>query len=228
MDIEQVPARITKTLSHGVEELRDRTADVVAADGGSVFRELHKVARRVGKAEDQIIDRIDDAEDTILDRVDTMIAGDRRTTWPRRLFWLALGVGAGMAAAYLGDPDRGKARRAQLSDQAAARTREVTEQVTTQAKMAADKAYGTAVETVKDRMPEHPEEDAALLEQRIKSEVFGHRDDAHQVVIRVDAPGVVALKGTVPSATSESELLAAVAEVQGVTDVTSELAVRSH
>jgi gas vesicle protein len=228
MDIDQVPSKITKGITHGLEGVRDRTADVVAADGGSVFREINKLSRRIGKTEDRLSDRIDTAEDSILDRVDTMIAGNRRTTWPRRIFWLALGVGAGMAAAYFADPDRGRARRAQLQDQATARTREVTEQVTTQAKMAADKARGAAIEEARDRMPDIPEEDPYRLEQRIKSEVFGHREDTQQVVIKVDGPGTVALKGTVPSATSETELLAAVAEVDGVIDVTSELAVRSR
>jgi gas vesicle protein len=227
MEIEQVPARISKSLAHGVEELRDRTADVVGADGGSLFRELGKVNRHVSKSEDRVVARIDDAEDAILDRLGAVIAADRRTTWPRRLFWLAVGAGAGVLGAYLGDPDRGQARRAQLSDQAAARSREVTEQVTTQAKVAADKARGAAIEGVTDRLPDHPESDPHLLEQRIKSEVLGHRDDTDQVVLRVDGPGIVALKGTIPSATAESELLTAVAGVRGVTDVSSELTVRS-
>lgn len=227
MDIEQVPAKISKSIAHGVEELRDRTADVVGADGGSLFRELGKVNRSVGKSEDRVLARIDDAEDTILDRLSDVLAADRRTTWPRRLFWIGIGAAAGWFGAYLGDPDRGSARRAELSQQAAARTREVTEQVTTQAKVAADKARGAAVESVTDALPESPEGDPHLLEQRIKSEIFGHRDDTEQVVLRVDQPGTVTLKGTVPSATAESELLAAVASVRGVTDVSSELTVRS-
>jgi gas vesicle protein len=226
MDIEQVPAKLSKTLAHGVEELRDRTADVVGADGGSLFRELGKVNRHVGKTEDRVLARIDDAEDTILDRLGDVLAADRRTTWPRRLFWLGIGAAAGWFGAYLGDPDRGHARRSELQQQAAARTREVTEQVTTQAKVAADKARGAAIEGVTDQLPTTPESDPHLLEQRIKSEVFGHRDDTEQVVLRVDQPGTVTLKGTVPSATAESELLAAVASVRGVTDVSSELTVR--
>ncbi len=259
MDIEQVPAKITKSIAHGVEELRDRTADVVGGDGNSVFRELGKVNRSVGKTEDRVLARIDDAEDTILDRVGAVIAADRRTTWPRRLFWLGIGAAAGWLGAYLGDPDRGQARRSQLSDQAAAKTREVkdqaaaktrevteqatakthevTEQVSNQAKDAVDKARGAAVEGaeavadqvegVADQVSETPESDPHLLEQRIKSEVFGHRDDTEQVVLRVDQPGTVTLKGTVPSSTAESELLAAVASIRGVTDVSSELTVRS-
>jgi gas vesicle protein len=226
MDIEQVPARISRGIAQGVEELRDRTADAVAADGGSVFREIGKVSRQVTKSESHLVDRVDDAQDVILDRLDVLIAGNRRTTWPRRLFWFAVGAAAGVLGAYLGDPDRGRSRRAQLSDQALARTRDVTEQVSGQAKVTADKARGAVIEQAKDVVPDAPEADAHLLEQRIRSEVLGHRDDTNQVVLRVDGPGKVALKGTVPSATAESELLAAVGQVRGVSDVSSELSIR--
>jgi gas vesicle protein len=215
MDIEQVPARISKSIAHGVEELRDRTAD---ASAPTAARCSASSARSTATS------------------ARPRTASSTASTTPRTRSWTgstwsspptaappgragcsgsSVGVAAGVLGAYLGDPDRGKSRRAQLSDQAAARTREVTEQVTTQAKVAADKARGAVVEGVTDQLPDHPESDPHLLEQRIKSEVFGHRDDTDQVVLRVDAPGTVALKGTVPSATSESELLAAVAASAG-------------
>jgi gas vesicle protein len=216
---------VTDRISEGVHELRDRTADVIGADGGSVFREIAGVSRDVATSEKRLTGRIDEAERSLLDRMDVAIAGDRRTTWPRRLFWIGVGVAAGVAAAYLGDPDRGRARRAQLSDQATARSRELAGQVTTQAKQTANEARGAVIEGAKDRLPERAEPDARLLEQRIKSEVFGHRGDVEQVVLRVDGPGSVALKGTVPTPMSEAELITAVSEVDGVIDVTSELAV---
>lgn len=227
MELKHVTDQITDRLGTGVGELRDRTADIVAADGGSIYREVAGVRKRVEEAEDTLLDRIDAANASVLGSFDTVIARDRRTTWPRRLFWIAFGVAAGAAAAYFADPDRGRARRAQLSDQAAARSRDVAEQLSTQATMAVNEAKGAVVETVKDQLPETPETDPRLLEQRIKSEVFGHRDDVQDVVLRVDAPGAVALKGTVPSPLTETELLASVAEIDGVIDVTSELSVRS-
>ncbi len=67
--------------------------------------------------------------------------------------------------------------------------------------------------------------DVKTLEAKVKSEVFGHRDDVDRVVLRADAPGVIAVKGTVPTPVAERELLAEIADVEGVTDVHSELTV---
>ncbi len=218
--------RVGDRVSSAVEGFRDRTADVVRADGGSIYREIGKLGKRVDDVEDHFDDQLDQAVGTLTDRIDQLIRTGKRTTLPRKLFWLVVGAGVGVAAAYLGDPDRGRARRAQLSDQAAARSREVADQVTAQAKMAADRAKGNAIETAKDALPEDVPEDPKLLEQRIRSGVFGKRDDTQDVVIRVDAPGMVALKGTVNTPEGRDSLLAEVAEVEGVLEVTSELAVR--
>jgi gas vesicle protein len=216
MELEQLPDKLT----HAVEGLRDRAAGAVSADSGSLFRELHKV-------ESHLSDRIDDVEDSLSKKLTVLVTAEARTSWPRRLFWLLIGAGIGVGAGYLADPDRGKARRSQLSDQAAARAREVSEEVQKKAKVTADRARGEAIETAKEVLPEDVPDDPKLLEQRIKSQVFGHRDDVQDVVLRVDAPGSVAVKGTVPSSESERELLTQVAEVEGVIDVRSELSVRS-
>jgi gas vesicle protein len=224
MELEQLPDKLTHELpgklTHAVEGLRDRAAGAVSADSGSLFRELHKVENRLG-------DRIDDVEDSLSSKLSALVSAEARTSWPRRLFWLLIGAGIGAGAAYLADPDRGKSRRTQFSDQAAARAREVSEDLQNKAKMAADRAKGEAIEAAKDALPEDVPDDPKLLEQRIKSEVFGHRDDVQDVVLRVDAPGTVAVKGTVPNSESERDLIAKVAEVEGVIDVRSELSVRS-
>lgn len=238
MELEDLPERVGSRVTETVEGLRDRTADVVRADGGSVFRELAKLGRtvhdsesavrsRIDDVEDSLATRLADAEDTLGDRLDEVIAGDRRTTWPRRVFWVAVGLAAGAVTAYLADPDRGRARRAQLSDQVAARGRDLAEEVAGQAKVAADRTKGQLIEQAKEILPDDVPDDPSLLEQRIKSEVFGVRQDTTQVVLRIDAPGVVALKGTVPTATSERELISAVADVDGVIEVSSELNIRS-
>lgn len=222
MDLEQLPDRLTQ----GMHGLRDRTADMVGADGGSVFRELGKLSRRLDDTKDTLSEQIDDSGSMLADRIDEMAASDRRTSWPRRMFWMAVGAGIGMAVEYLADPDRGASRRNQLSDQISARTRETAEEATGSVKDAAARARGQMVEQVKGQLPNVPENDAALLEQRIKSEVMGHRDDVTGVVLRIDGPGKVALKGTVPTPAAERELLASVSEVDGVIDVSSELAVK--
>lgn len=216
MEIEQLPDK----LSHAVEGLRDRAAGAVSADSGSLFRELHKT-------ESRLTDHIDDVEDSLSKKLTVLVSAESRTSWPRRLFWLLIGAGIGAGAAYLADPDRGKSRRTQLSDQAASRAREVSEDLQGKAKVTADKVRGEAIEAVKEVLPEDVPDDPKLLEQRIKSQVFGHRSDVQDVVLRVDAPGTVAIKGTVPNSETERELLAQVAGVDGVIDVTSELSVRS-
>ena len=222
MELEALQSRV----SHGVGELRDRTADLLGADGGSVFRELSRLGRRVDEARNATERRIDASEAMLSERIDDLATAERRTSWPRRLFWMLLGCGVGMAAGFLSDPDRGRGRRSQMTDQLTARGREVTDQMRKKAKVVTDRTRGQVMERVKDARPETPTADQNLLEQRIKSEVFGHRDDTSEVVILVNAPGRVALRGTVPNSMSERELLSAVADVDGVVDVRSELEVR--
>jgi gas vesicle protein len=222
MDMEHLSDRILSR----IDELRDRSAEAMKADGESVFRELSQLSNRLEGVEERLGDRLDDLAASQADRIGEVLAAARRTTWPRRITWLVVGAAAGAAAAYLADPDRGRARRSQLSDQLAATARDVGGDLAGQAEHAADVAKGAAIESAKDALPEDIPEDPKLLEQRIRSHVLGGRDDVQEVILRVDAPGKVALKGTVPTSASERALVAEVAEVEGVIDVTSELSVR--
>jgi gas vesicle protein len=223
MDIEHLSDRILSR----IDDLRDRSAEAMKADGESVFKELSQLSDRLDGLEERLADRMDELAATQSDRLGAVLSAARRTTWPRRIAWLVVGAAAGAGAAYLADPDRGRARRSQLGDQLAATARDVGGEMAGQAEMAADRAKGAAIETAKDALPEDVPEDPKLLEQRIRSHVLGGRDDVDDVVLRVDAPGTVALKGTVPTTASERTLIAEVAEVEGVIDVTSELSVRS-
>ena len=177
----------------------------------------------------QVADRLDRLEATLRDRLplDRFTAPDPvvRTTWPRRLLWAAVGFAAGTAAAYLGDPDRGRSRRQEMQHRATSTGRDVMDSAAKRADFTAGQAKGAAVEAAKAATPQDVPDDVKKLESRIKSEVFGRRDDVQKVVLRVDAPGQVAVKGTVPSPVSEREILAEIADVDGVKDVTSELSV---
>ncbi len=208
-----------------VDGLRDRTADRLRADGGSVFRELHRLDTHLDATEAELRSHVDSRFDELDAQLDRLRSATKRTSWPRRLVWLVLGGALGAAVAYLADPDRGTARRAQLGDQVTARGRSAADEVGGRAKDAARQAKGAVIEQAKDALPDRPESDPHLLEQRIKSEVLGRREDTTTVVLRIDGPGAVALKGTVPTAQTEQELLAEVAEVDGVAEVTSELMV---
>ena len=220
--------KVGSTVSAAIDGLRDRTADLVRADGGSVFRELHRLGSRIDDAEERLHARIEASAGGLDDQLDVLLSASKRTTWPRRLLWLTVGALLGAGAAYLADPDRGRSRRAQLSEQAAARSRRVADDVANRAKDAGRQAKGEVIEQAKDVLPDRPEGDSALLQQRIKSEVLGKRHDVDDVVLRIDGPGTVALKGTVPAPETERSLLTEIARVQGVTEVSSELTVTAR
>lgn len=176
-----------------------------------------------------LTDRLDRIEDTIRDRVslDRFTAADPiiRTTWPRRLLWTLVGMGAGMGVAYLMDPDRGRARRTEMQQRLTGAGSDLADTAAKRADHAAGVARGAVAETTNRATPQDVPGDPKTLEARIKSEVFGRRDDVDKVVLRVDGPGQVAVKGTVPTPVAERELLAEIANVEGVKDVANELAV---
>jgi gas vesicle protein len=224
VQIQDLAERLTAQL----DDFRDRTAEAVRADSDSVFREVTSLTKRIDAAQDSVVDRINRLDREHSARWDAFESATRRTTWPRRVWWVTVGIAAGMAIAYLADPDRGRSRRAQYKDQLTARVRNVANEAVGQVKTTADRAKGTVIETAKQAMTDEVPADPMVLTQRIKSDVLGHRDDVEDVVIRVDAPGEVALKGTVPTPTSERELIDSVRDVKGVIEVRSELSVRTR
>jgi gas vesicle protein len=283
---------VSDLLTGQIGHLRDRTAEAVRADSDSFFKQVSKLSSQLDDVESTLRKRMDRLAQQQTSRWDELTAATRRTTWPRRLFWLMVGAAAGYGAAYLGDRDRGQMRREELMQQVSTKAKDVSTQATEQAReigsdaadrarrlaetakeqaskvgsevsdqademrrtaadsaeqvaqtaagagrtladeaadqaqMTANELRGATMETAKQVTPEDVPSDPRVLEQRIRSEVFGHRNDVNAVVIKVDGPGQVALKGTVPSTMSERDLLAAVNEVEGVIDVRSELSVR--
>jgi hypothetical protein len=128
------------------------------------------------------------------------------------LFWGA----AGAAVAYLWDPDRGRGRRAQLQDQAAARARRVRERIDTKATYARTTAEGK-IEGL--RQSESAPPDDATLADKVRSEVLGSAEfQGHKVL--VDAcDGVVTLRGELPEPKLGKTLEKKVAGVTGVREV---------
>ena len=106
-----------------------------------------------------------------------------------------VGVGAAAAAAmYLLDPDRGRSRRAKLSDQAAALARKAEEKTRAQAEYQKGVVQGLAHDLTEPFRPE-PEFDDETLRQKVKSEAIGRWDGPkNDVEVDVDN-GVVTLKG---------------------------------
>lgn len=199
MDVDTLTDQVTSRMDEASERLAP-VMDRLRDDAGAQWRDLR-------------------------DRTAETVATDRiaRPRWSTRLLWMGVGALAGALVTYFTDPDRGRARRQQAVDTVGSASRQVAEQATQKADYVAGEAKGAVLETVRTATPQDVPSDPKVLRQRIRSEVFGQRDDVEDVVIRVDGPGKVALKGAVPTASAERSLVAEVSKVEGVTDVQSEL-----
>jgi hyperosmotically inducible periplasmic protein len=135
-----------------------------------------------------------------------------------------VGIGAAAAAAmYLLDPDRGRSRRAQLSDQAAALARKAEENARAKAEYQKGVVQGLAHDLTGPFRPE-PEFDDATLHQKVKSEAVGRWDGPkNDVEVDVDK-GVVTLKGNV-DAENVDDLIRLVEGVPGVASINDQLSV---
>ena len=135
-----------------------------------------------------------------------------------------VGVGAAAAAAmYLLDPDRGRSRRAKLSDQAAALARKAEEKTRAQAEYQKGVVQGLAHDLTEPFRSE-PEFDDETLRQKVKSEAIGRWDGPkNDVQVDVDN-GVVTLKGNI-DAEKVDRLIRLVKGVPGVASVNDQLSV---
>jgi osmotically-inducible protein OsmY len=137
------------------------------------------------------------------------------TSWPERLLFLGLGAGLGAAAAYLGDPDRGKARRAELQQRATSQLHDAADQAAHAVRDGAQRAVGSAI----DAVPEvSPPSDAVLLE-RVRSQAIGPSSVPTAQLVTTVVDGVVELRGRIDTLPQRDELLAAVAAIDGVREV---------
>ena len=134
---------ITSRVAARVDDLRDATADAISTDEAPAARELDRVRRRLDEVEGTLSASVAGLGEQQRALVDELHASSKRTTVPRKLFWFVLGGIAGAAWAWLQDPDRGKARRANLADQVSSQARSVADQATTQATQVANRAKGS-------------------------------------------------------------------------------------
>lgn len=244
---------IVDRVSDRLDDLRDTTAGALSADDAPSLRELGRVRRRLDEVQDEVTDQLSVLGSQQAELAAELRSGNKRTTFPRRVFWMLLGGAAAAVGTWLADPDKGEARRAQLADQAKTQARQLTDQAMTQgqqvaedvgdqarakarelgdqarsqAHQAANVTKGAVAEGVDDVTPDDVPDDPVVLTDRIKSQVLGHRDDVQDVVLTVGDPGHVTLKGTIPTAEAEASLVEAVTGVNGVTDVDSDLSTTS-
>ena len=135
-----------------------------------------------------------------------------------------VGIAAAAAAAvYLFDPDRGRSRRAKLSDQASAWARKAEENARTQVEHQKDVVQGLAHDLTESFRPE-PEFDDETLRQKVKSEAIGRWDGPKKDVEFDVDNGVVTLKGEV-DAENMDELIRLVKGVSGVAAINDQSSV---
>lgn len=127
-------------------------------------------------------------------------------------------AGAGAAAAHLLDPDRGKARRARLRDQALARSRRAAEKIETQARYREGQIEGLRARA-QGQGKMHPADDH-VVKQAVEQRLSATGVDTTDVVVDV-TDGVVGLRGKVQRPDEIRRLGAEVSDVPGVEEVRS-------
>lgn len=141
---------LTDRLSNRVDQLRDRTAGALSAEDQPVMAEVRRLRERFDDRFDglerKVTERVSALADEQSQRFDHLFS--KRTTWPRRLFWLLAGAAAGAATSFLADPDRGQQRRTMLSEQITTRGRELADEASGRVGQLTEQAK----ETVNERL----------------------------------------------------------------------------
>jgi osmotically-inducible protein OsmY len=129
-------------------------------------------------------------------------------------FKLLVAAGVGAGAAYLMDPDRGRARRAKLRDKSRSIARREMRTVERKAHYAQGRFEGVR-HRLSDRQPHLPESDQVLVD-KVRSEVLGRRPEFTSHVNVEAFGGVVTLRGQLADRSDIEELEAGVKAVPGV------------
>lgn len=132
-------------------------------------------------------------------------------------------IGAGLM--YLMDPDRGRSRRAWLTDKIASFARGTTRSVYRTGEDWRNRAYGMAVETRSKFQGRGPVSSEQLL-QRVRSEMGRAVSHPRLIQVMADANGTVTLTGRV-LASEANRLISTVESVPGVNLVVNRLDVKN-
>jgi osmotically-inducible protein OsmY len=132
----------------------------------------------------------------------------------RKALFFGMAAVIGAAVAYLFDPDRGRSRRAKLTDQAGARARDASESVRAKTEYQRGVAKGLLHEATGSMRGEKVYDDATLL-QKVRSEALGYWPDSQSIEIDI-TDGMVRVTGTVGNKTERERLVELIRDVDGV------------
>lgn len=133
---------------------------------------------------------------------------------------MLIGAAGGAAAAYFADPERGRTRRAQVTDQIEAAMRDGIDTVERQVEYKAGQAKGAVAERVDLGRDDY---DRRTLEHKVKSEVLGHVDVPSGEIVVIAEGRAVTLRGPVPTQDRIDEIVRRTGELDGVDRVRNEL-----
>lgn len=132
----------------------------------------------------------------------------------RKLLLVAAAAATGATFAYLFDPDRGRSRRARLSDQAAARARDAAETVRAGVEYQKGVVEGVVHDVTDPLRPDKTYDDATLL-QKIRSEALGYLPFSDSIEVEV-SDGNVRIEGQVGGEQERRRLIELIDAVDGV------------
>jgi osmotically-inducible protein OsmY len=133
----------------------------------------------------------------------------------QRLFRGLLAASLGAAAAFLLDPDRGRARRARLADQAAAWTRRLWRGAQRRSRLLVSRAAGGVKAMRASNGVGVPPNDATLKD-RVESELLGDPTVPKGAINTNAEQGIVVLRGEVPDDEMRADLERRAAQIRGV------------
>jgi osmotically-inducible protein OsmY len=137
----------------------------------------------------------------------------------RRAGLATLAGAMGAAAAYLFDPDRGRARRAQARDQLLAKARRTSRELDRKARYAGGSATGAVRKATSAATPSKPSPNDVALVRKVESHIF-RAEDAPKGRVSLNAEeGVVFIRGEVETQEQIDMLVSGAQRVDGVREV---------
>lgn len=132
----------------------------------------------------------------------------------RKLLSFGAAAAIGAAVAYLFDPDRGRSRRARLTDQATSRTRDAAATVKAKTEYQKGVAKGL-IHEAKGAFRETKAFDDDTLLQKVKSEALGYWPDSQEIEVDI-TNGMVRVSGAVDNESDREKLIGLIRDVDGV------------